>query len=172
MKRMKNAALGALVATGAFAVEAAPAAAQSSDTYAVQGATLHTVANGTIENGTIVIRAGRIVAIGTDVEIPAGSEVLDGTGKHVFPGLIDAMSSLGLTEISAVPMTSDNTELGSWNPHLNAYTAIHPASEHIPVARANGITHTLAVPGGGRGGGSTGIAGQGTLIHLDGWTVE
>jgi imidazolonepropionase-like amidohydrolase len=172
MKRMKNAALAALVASGALVVHARPAAGQASDTYAVQGATLHTVSNGTIENGTIVIRAGRIVAVGTDVDIPAGAEVLDGTGKHVFPGLIDAMSSLGLTEISAVPMTSDNTELGSWNPHLNAYTAIHPASEHIPVARANGITHTLAVPGGGRGGGRPGIAGQGTLIHLDGWTVE
>jgi imidazolonepropionase-like amidohydrolase len=162
-------ALGA-IAVGAL--QTTPAVAQASDTYAIQGATLHTVANGTIENGTIVVRAGRIVAVGTNVEIPAGAEVLDGTGKHVFPGLVDAMSSLGLTEIGSVPMTSDQTELGSWNPHINAHTAIHPASEHIPVARANGITHTLAVPGGGRGGGSAGIAGQGTLIHLDGWTVE
>ncbi|MFV1988135.1 MAG: amidohydrolase family protein [Gemmatimonadota bacterium] len=172
MKRMTNAALAALVAFGALAVRTTPAVGQASDTYAVQGATLHTVANGTIENGTIVIRAGRIVAVGQDIAIPADAEVLDGTGKHVFPGLVDAMSSLGLTEISAVPMTSDNTELGAWNPHLNANTAIHPASEHIPVARANGITHTLSVPGGGRGGGRPGIAGQGTLIHLDGWTVE
>ncbi|MDX1395461.1 MAG: amidohydrolase family protein [Gemmatimonadota bacterium] len=160
----------ALAALGVAPVVAQEA--QQSDTYAVRGATLHTVANGTIENGTIVVRSGRIVAVGTDVVIPADAEVLDGTGKHVFPGLVDAMSSLGLTEIGSVPMTSDNSELGSWNPHLNAYTAIHPASEHIPVARANGITHTLAVPGGGRGGGSAGIAGQGTLIHLDGWTVE
>ncbi|MDH3734841.1 MAG: amidohydrolase family protein [Gemmatimonadota bacterium] len=169
MRRMTNAAIGAFAIVAA---SAQPAVAQTSDTYAIQGATLHTVANGTIESGTIVVRAGRIVAVGAGVDVPAGAEVIDGTGKHVFPGLVDAMSSLGLTEIGAVPMTSDNSELGAWNPHLNAHTAIHPASEHIPVARANGITHTLAVPGGGRGGGSAGIAGQGTLIHLDGWTVE
>ena len=55
MKRMKNAALAALVSSGAFAVEAVPAAGQASDTYAVQGATLHTVSHGTIENGTLAV---------------------------------------------------------------------------------------------------------------------
>ncbi len=150
--------------------------AQDGETFAVRGATLHTVADGVIENGTIVLRGGRIVAIGQDVEIPAGAEVIEGEGKHVFPGMIDAFSSLGLTEIGAVAVTNDASELGRWNPHLNAHTAIHPASEHIPVARANGITHTMAAPGGGGrgfgGGGGSGIQGQATLIHLDGWTVE
>jgi len=166
------AAVCASSSLSALALHPGRAAAQQSDTYAVRGATIHTVANGTIENGTIVIRAGRIVAIGADVEIPAGAEVMDGTDKHVFPGMVDAMSSLGLTEIGSVAATNDMTDLGRWNPQLNTYTAIHPASEHIPVARANGITHTLAVPGGGRGGGGSGISGQGTLINLDGWTVE
>ncbi len=150
-------------------------AAQEIDTYAVRGATIHTVANGVVENGTIVLRGGRIIAVGQDVEVPPGAEVIDGEGKHVYPGMIDAFSQLGLTEIGAVPVTSDMNELGRWNPHLNAYTAIHPASEHIPVARANGITHTMAAPGGGGrrfGGGGSGIQGQATLIHLDGWTVE
>lgn len=169
---MRRFAASGLAAFAAFAIQAAPAVTQQSDTYAVRGATIHTVANGTIENGTIVIRAGRIVAVGANVEIPAGAEIIDGADKHVFPGMIDAMSSLGLTEIGSVSATSDNSEMGQWNPHLNTHTAIHPASEHIPVARANGITHTLAVPGGGRGGGGPGISGQATLIHLDGWTVE
>ncbi len=156
---------------------AAHAVAQESDTYAIRGATIHTVENGTIENGTIVLRGGRIIAVGANVDIPPGAEVLDGSGKHVFPGMVDAFSRLGLTEIGAVSATNDQSEMGRWNPHLNAYTAIHPASEHIPVARANGITHTLAAPGGGGGGfrgggGGGGIAGQATLIHLDGWTVE
>ncbi|WP_419935789.1 amidohydrolase family protein [Candidatus Palauibacter sp.] len=151
------------------------AAAQEGGTFAVRGATIHTVANGAIENGTIVLRGGQIIAVGRDVEIPADAEIIDGEGKHVYPGMIDAFSSLGLTEVGAVAVTNDASELGRWNPHLNAHTAIHPASEHIPVARANGITHTMAAPGGGGrgfGGGGSGIQGQATLIHLDGWTVE
>ncbi|WP_420635845.1 amidohydrolase family protein [Candidatus Palauibacter sp.] len=153
----------------------AEAVAQEGGTFAVRGATIHTVANGAIENGTIMLRGGQIIAVGRDVEIPADAEIIDGEGKHVFPGMIDAFSSLGLTEVGAVAVTNDASELGRWNPHLNAHTAIHPASEHIPVARANGITHTMAAPGGGGrfgGGGGSGIQGQATLIHLDGWTVE
>ncbi len=168
------AAIAAVFGTAGFAVPA-QAAAQEGGTFAVQGATIHTVADGVIENGTIVLRDGRIIAVGSDVEIPADAEIIDGEGKHVFPGMIDAFSSLGLTEVGAVAVTNDASELGRWNPHLNAHTAIHPASEHIPVARANGITHTMAAPGGGGrfgGGGGSGIQGQATLIHLDGWTVE
>ncbi|WP_423929184.1 amidohydrolase family protein [Candidatus Palauibacter sp.] len=173
--------VGAVAAVGTLSIVnsiATPerAAAQEGGTFAVRGATIHTVANGAIENGTIVLRGGRIIAVGRDVEIPADAEIIDGEGKHVFPGMIDAFSSLGLTEVGAVAVTSDGSELGRWNPHLNAHTAIHPASEHIPVARANGITHTMAAPGGGGrgggGGGGSGIQGQATLIHLDGWTVE
>ena len=167
-------AIAAVFGTAGFALPA-QAAAQEGGTFAVQGATIHTVADGVIENGTIVLRDGRIIAVGSDVEIPADAEIIDGEGKHVFPGMIDAFSSLGLTEVGAVAVTNDASELGRWNPHLNAHTAIHPASEHIPVARANGITHTMAAPGGGGrfgGGGGSGIQGQATLIHLDGWTVE
>ncbi|MXX77804.1 MAG: hypothetical protein F4Z33_02185, partial [Gemmatimonadales bacterium] len=153
----------------------AQAVAQDGGTFAVQGATIHTVADGVIEGGTIVIRDGRIIAVGADVDIPADAEIIDGEGKHVFPGMIDSFSSLGLTEVGAVAVTNDASELGRWNPHLNAHTAIHPASEHIPVARANGITHSMVAPGGGGrgfGGGGSGIQGQATLVHLDGWTVE
>lgn len=157
------------------ALSANEAISQDGDTYVVKGATIHTVSSGPVENGTIVFRGGRIVAIGQNVDIPAGAQTIDGTGKHVYPGMIDAFSQLGLTEIGSVAATNDVTEMGRFNPHLNAHTAIHPASEHIPVARANGITHTLTAPGGGGrfgGGGGSGIAGQATLVHLDGWTVE
>ncbi len=165
--------VSSLCVGGVLAAQEAPVQ-MDADTYAVSGATIHTVGNGTLENATIVLRQGVIIAVGQDVDIPQGAEVIDGTGKHVYPGMIDAFSQLGLTEIGAVPVTNDSGELGRWNPHLNAHTAIHPASEHIPVARANGITHTMAAPGsGGRfGGGGAGIQGQATLIHLDGWTVE
>ncbi|MDA0312693.1 MAG: hypothetical protein O2992_11325, partial [Gemmatimonadetes bacterium] len=143
---------------------AAPAAAQ---TYAIQGGTVHTL-SGDPFVGTVVIRDGRILAVGPDVQAPAGAEIVDATGKHVYPGLFDAVSGLGLTEVGAVDVTNDAREQGDFNPHLQAATAIHPATEHIPVARANGITITMAAPQGGSGA----IVGQASLIGLDGWTVE
>jgi imidazolonepropionase-like amidohydrolase len=130
---------------------------------------VHTLAGAQIEGGTVLIENGLIAAVGSDVLVPTGAQVIDAAGLHVYPGMFDAMTQLGLTEVGAVAVTNDMTELGDYNPHLLAMTAVHPASEHIPVARANGITHTVSMPG-GRGGGV--ISGQGSLIHLDGWTVE
>lgn len=141
------------------------APALASQTYAIQGGTVHTLA-GRAFVGTVVISGGRIVAVGEDVQAPAGAEVIDAAGRHVYPGLFDAVSGLGLTEIGAVDVTNDSREQGDFNPHLQAATAIHPASEHIPVARANGIALTMAAPQGGT------ISGQASLIGLDGWTIE
>ena len=144
--------------------------------YVISGATIHTQAGEIIENGSVVMRNGRIIAVGTDITVPDGASMIDATGLHVYPGMIDAFSRLGLTEIGSVSATEDVNELGNWNPHLAAYAAIHPASEHLPVARANGLTHALTAPGSGGGGffggGEGGIPGQAALIHLDGWTVE
>ena len=141
---------------------AVPASAQ---TYAIQGGTIHTLTGDTFV-GTVVVRDGRIQAVGPNVEAPAGAEIVDATGQHVYPGMFDAVSRLGLTEVGSVDVTNDSQEQGLYKPHLQAAAGLHPATEHIPVARANGITHTVAVPGGGV------IAGQGSLVGLDGWTVE
>lgn len=151
-----------ILAVGLAVAAAAPTSAQ---TYAIQGGTIHTL-SGDAYVGTVVVRDGRIAAVGPDVEAPAGAEIVDATGRHVYPGMFDAISTLGLTEIGAVDVTNDSREQGDFNPHLQAATAIHPATEHIPVARANGITHTMAAPEGGI------IAGQASLVGLDGWTVE
>jgi len=137
------------------------------ETIAITGGTVHPI-TGDPFVGTVVVTDGLIVAAGPDADAPADSQVIDATGKHVYPGMIDAMSQLGLLEVGAVPATDDQAELGMFNPHLQAATAIHPASELIPVARANGITHTLVAPQVDDGI----IAGQAALIHLDGWTVE
>ena len=148
---------------------------EPANAYVVRGATVHTLAGEAIEDGIVVIRDGRIVEVGPGVSVPQGASVIDAAGMHVYPGMIDAFSRLGLTEIGSVDMTQDSDELGNWNPHLSAYTAIHPASEHIPVARANGLTDALIAPGSGggfRGGGEGGIPGEAALAHLDGWTVE
>ena len=147
----------------------APLSAQSvTPTIAIRGGTVHTLAGPAIESGTVVIEDGRISAVGASVTVPADAQVIDAAGLHVYPGLFDAMTRLGLTEVGSVPVTNDYMELGEFNPHLLGMTAVHPASEHIPVARANGITHTVAGPAARPGG----IGGQGSLLHTDGWTVE
>ncbi len=154
-----------------FCVAALFVTTLSAQTIAIRGGTINTLTGSPIEGGTVVIENGLISAVGASMTVPAGAEVIDATGLHVYPGLFDALTQLGLTEVGAVDVTNDVAELGDYNPHLLATWAVHPASEHIPVARANGITHTVSAPGGGRGGGSV-MAGQGSLLHTDGWTVE
>ena len=154
-----------------------PASAQqTAKAYAIQGAKIYTLAGPPIENGTVVIREGKIAAVGQGVAVPAGAQVIDARGLEVYPGLFDSVSQLGLTEIGAVPATVDTTEVGEFNPQLVAATAVHPASEHLPVARANGITHTLSAPGtslfGFFTGGAAVIGGQASLIHLTGWVID
>lgn len=148
-----------------------PAHADEAPTYAIQGAKIYTLVGAPIENGTVVVQDGKIAAVGADVDVPSNAEVIDASGLEVHAGLFDAVTRLGLTEVSSVPATNDTTELGEYNPQIIAAEAVYPASEHIPVARANGITHAVSAPASG-GGGSFGISGQGTLINLDGWTIE
>src|SRR5215471_13970084 len=122
--------------------------------YAIRGAKIYTLAGPPVENGTVLIRGGKIEAVGRDVAVPADAEVLDAKGLEVYPGLFDALSELGLSEVGAVSATVDTAEIGAYNPQLIAATAVRPASELIPVARANGITHSLSAPGVGHGGGN------------------
>ncbi len=167
MKTLSRIPPGLLILAVLATIGAPAARAQGrGPVLALRGGTIHTLAGPAIENGTVLIRNGRIVAVGASVEIPRGAEVIDATDLHVYPGLFDALSRLGLTEVGQVRATLDIEELGDYNPQLVTATAVHPASEHIPVARANGITHAVSAPGGGV------MSGQGSLIHLDGWTLE
>lgn len=140
--------------------------AWAADAYVIRHARVVTVSGPVIEGGSVVIQDGRIAAVGKSVPAPRGARILDARGLSVYPGFLDADTRVGLTEIGSVSATNDTNELGDYNPHLLAYTAVHPASEHIPVARVNGITTVLARPLGGV------MAGQATLINLDGWTVH
>ena len=138
-------------------------------TYAIRGVKITTLAGPVIEKGNIVMRDGRIVAIGADAAIPADAQVQDGTGLEAYPGMFDAETVVGLQEIGAVAATVDSRELGQFNSQLQAATAVHPASEHIPVARAAGITHVVTAPA--VGGGAV-IPGQAAVINMDGWTLD
>lgn len=144
----------------------APLLAGSEDSFALRNITIHPVSAPEIAAGTLVVVDGRIAALGASAAVPRGLRVIDGKGLHVYPGIIDSLTQIGLSEISAVPATVDTTEVGDFNPQLRAEIAINPASEHIPVTRAAGITSVIAGPMGGI------ISGQAALVHLDGWTWE
>jgi imidazolonepropionase-like amidohydrolase len=133
---------------------------------AIRNATIYPVTSPAIPNGTIVFANGVITAVGTNVAIPAGAMIIDGSGLSVYPGLIDSGSQVGLSEIGSVAGTNDVTELGDLNPNARAEVAVNPHSNVIPVTRVNGITTVVAEPDGGI------ISGQSALIQLSGWTPK
>jgi imidazolonepropionase-like amidohydrolase len=135
-------------------------------TIALVGGTIHTVSGAVIEKATIVFAKGKITAVGTNVTLPQGTETIDVSGKHIYPGFIDANTNIGLTEIGAVRATNDIRETGRINPNARAEVAINPESELIPVARANGVTVAGTFPQGGV------ISGTAAAVELDGWTWE
>lgn len=172
MKRFANANFALFFFALSFLT---PAYAQSTPgVYAVKGAKVYPVSGAPIENGNVIIRGGKIVAVGANVAIPADAQVIDATGLEVYPGLFDPFTQIGLNEVGQVAATVDVTELGEFNSELVAATAVNPASAHIPVTRASGITHVIAAPGvGGFDLPSAGlITGQASAFNLAGWTMD
>lgn len=159
--------LGFSGAPGLRANDMIPAPPQSHPIL-FRNATIHPVSGPDLARSDLLIDKGRIVRIGAGLETPAGAEVIDVTGKHIYPGLIAADSSIGLQEIGAVRATTDLAEPGDLNPNARAETSVNPDSELIPVTRSNGILVALSVPQ--TSGGL--IAGTSALIELDGWTWE
>ena len=136
-------------------------------TFAIVGARIVTVSGGVIENGTVVIQNGKIVAVGTSVSIPSGAERIDGKGLSVFPGMIDAATNLGLAEIPlGVNASVDVGEIGNMNANAQAYKGFNPNSSHVNVTRINGITTVMSYPTGGT------IAGQSAVMNLNGSTQD
>ncbi len=133
---------------------------------ALQGATIHTMTQGVIENGTIVFENGIITALGTEVEIPADAQIVDVAGKHIYPGLIDAYSTVGIAEIGAVGVSNDVNELGDFNPNVRADVAVNAESRHIGTTRSAGVLTTLTTPGGGL------VSGMSSAMSLEGWSWE
>lgn len=167
-----RAALRSLAVAAVLTLSPAAARAQivpapvQSRPVALVGGTIHPVSGPSIEGGTIVFDGGVITAVGLDVQIPANAERIDVTGRHIYPGLIDAYSSMGLSEISAVDVTVDTNELGDVNPNVRAEVAVNPESRHIGTTRSNGVLVTVTTPSGGL------VSGQSAAMMLDGWTWE
>lgn len=132
----------------------------------LKGGDLNTIASGVLEQTDLLFENGRITQIGKDLTPPENTRVIDVTGKQVYPGLIDAATVLGLTEIGAVRATNDMTEVGRATPEVAAHTAFNCDSELLPTVRANGVTTALVIPGGNL------LRGRSSLMNLDCWTKE
>lgn len=133
----------------------------------LRGATVHTVSGADLPGTDVLLRDGKIAALGVKLAVPAGAAVVDVAGKHIYPGLISAYTGMGLTEFGSVRGSVDLAETGGMNPNARVQPALNADSEHIPVSRSNGILTALSVPL------TTGlVAGTSTLIRMDGWTWE
>ena len=139
----------------------APATAQ---TIAITGGTVATaVGEQIIENGTVIIRDGRIAAVGAGLPVPAGATVIDATGKYVTPGIIAGMSTLGIVEVEGVRQTADSAARGSpFSAAIDVTPAINPASPPIAIDRLGGVTRAVVGPELASGV----FAGQGAIISL------
>lgn len=143
----------------AAALAAAPLAAQ---TIAISGGTIYPVSGPAIEHGTVLIRDGRIAAVGANVAIPADAQRIDATGKIVTPGLVNAATELGIVDIGAVPATRNVSARGHDGiaAAFEVWDGLNPASVLIPPAREGGITSVVIAPRGGL------ISGQAAVLHL------
>ena len=138
---------------------AVPAAAQ---TIAITGGKVYPVSGPPIENGTVIITNGKIAAVGANVPIPAGAQRIDATGKIVTPGFVDALTQLGVQEVSAVNDTRDASARGKDNiaASFTVWEGLNPNSVLLAPARKEGITTVVVVPTGGL------VSGQAALVDL------
>ncbi len=141
-----------------------PAAAQK-ETIALTNATIH-VGNGqVINNGTVVLKNGKITEVSGQAST-AGAKVIDCLGKHIYPGLILTASQLGLIEVNSNRATIDGTEIGDMNPSIRSIVAYNTDSKVINTLRTNGILLANVIPDGGL------ISGSSSVVQLDAWNWE
>ncbi len=163
----------------AFGLDAAPPAAppltepdrgaapESGDVLAITGATLHPVTGPDIEDGVLLVRGGRIAGMGRSLSIPAGARVIDATGKHVWPAMIELGANVGLLEIGAIAATDDQGDIGGNQPDLRVAASVHSEAAHVRVTRTNGIARVQTAPQ--RGGP---MRGQSAVLRLAGDTWQ
>ena len=138
-----------------FAVAVGTVAAHAQSTFLLRGGTVHTISGPVIPNASILVRDGKIIGVGQNLTAPEGVPTIDVTGQHVYPGMIDSASSLGLNGLNP-----DVAELGLLSPQLNSSSAVNWAADPIAMARENGVTRAVTVPEGDL------ISGQLSIIRL------
>jgi len=148
-----------------IAVAAIASSAAQAQTIAITGGKVYPVSSAPIENGTVLIRDGKIVAVGSNVTIPSDAQRIDASGKWVTPGLINAGTQLGLVEIGQVSDTRQGSARGRDNvaASFTVWEGLNTQSVLIAPARREGVTNVVIVPG---GGGKL-ISGQAAFLQLN-----
>jgi len=133
---------------------------------AITGGKLLTITHGTIENGVILLEDGKITAVGpaATTKVPKDAQVFDAKGMTVYPGLFDAETNLGLTEVEADENSNDLVERSDEiSPQMRVVDAFHAETARIPVQRINGVTNAIVAPAA-----EDSVSGQDALIQLYG----
>lgn len=134
--------------------------------FVLTNASIQTVTNGVITNGTIVLSGGKILDIGTNITPPQGATTINCQGLWIYPGAIDGGTHTGLVEFGQVDQASDERENGQIIPQMRALTAINPNTPIIPVTRVSGVTTVIVTPDGGM------LPGQAALVNLHGYVPD
>ena len=142
--------------------------AAQAQTIAITGGTVYPVSGPKISGATVLLRDGKIVAVGASVTVPDGATRVDASGRWVTPGLIHLRTTLGLKlfESGAQIDTEEDTVSGEVKAAFSVAEGLDPASMSIPVARMEGVTSAAAVPSSGL------IPGRAALIDLAGSQVD
>jgi len=138
------------------------------ETITIIGATAHLGNGKIIENSIITFENGKITAVAdaATVKISGSANIIDATGKHVYPGFITANSSLGLIEVNAVRASNDSDEIGDLIPHIRSLIAYNAESKVVESMRPNGVLIAQVSPKGGR------ISGTSSIVQFDAWNWE
>jgi imidazolonepropionase-like amidohydrolase len=158
-------AAAATPASGALEVLPRQQGQPTGAVLAITNAHIVPVTSAPIEKGTIVIRGNRIEALGANVQVPPGAKVIDAKGGHVYPGFINARTTIGIGE-DGVRGYDDISEMHDWSQQLRTRVAYHSESDTIAVARGTGVTTVGVAPTGGI------MSGELAVMNLDGWTWE
>ncbi|MDJ0839622.1 MAG: amidohydrolase family protein [Acidobacteriota bacterium] len=159
-----------LLLSGAFCWAQVPVPAPPQEKpIMLVGGTAHLGNGQVIENAVVAFKDGKLTAVADQTSIRvnrAEYDVVDTTGKHIYPGFILPVTSLGLSEVNSVRATNDVNETGNVNPNVRSLIAYNTDSELIPTMRFNGILTAQITPGG------RGVRGTSSIVQLDAWNWE
>lgn len=168
MLKLKNILCGAALLAGAWGIAQQTPAPRQTASVLITGAVAHIGNGSTINNSAIGFKDGKITYAGplSGVTTGAYDQVIDASGKHVYPGFIAANSTLGLVEVDAVRASNDQSDTGDLIPHVRSIVAYNSESKVVESCRPNGILMAQVAPRGGL------ISGTSSVVQLDAWNWE
>ncbi|SFU43576.1 Imidazolonepropionase [Pustulibacterium marinum] len=169
MKKIVYTFLCMLTGLSVLQAQQTPAAKQTKSIL-ITNATAHIGDGKVIENSFIGFKDGKLTLVVdatiSRIDMTQFDEVIEASGKHVYPGFIVVNSTLGLVEIDAVKASDDEREIGQMNPNIRSLIAYNTESKVIETMRPNGVLAGQIVPQGGT------IAGTSSVVQFDAWNWE